>query len=105
MGHSTGLEEIYTDMKDEQWLEHYKVCAIDLMISDHQRLREKNNRLESEKKEHGTIKQQISRAIEEDRRGKDSDLVDMVRDSVRAEILNLSSISKKELLAELKKRR
>jgi len=102
MGHDIGLEDDYTDMPDDWWLEHYKVCAMDLMISDHERLREKNKQLESEKKQEGTIKQQISRAIEEDKREHDVDLAEIVKEEVKKQ--TLSSISKEELLIELQKR-
>ena len=92
----------YTDMKDEEWLEHYKVCAMDLMISDHERLREKNKRLESEKRDEGTIKQQMARAIEENRREHDVDLADLVKEEVKKQTLSL--LSKEELMAELNSR-
>lgn len=102
MGHDIGLEGDYADMKDEWWLEHYKVCAMDLMISDHERLKEKNIRLESEKKEQGSIKQQISRAIEEDRRDKDEDIEQIVAKMLKKR--PASELSTAELEAELKKR-
>ncbi len=102
MGHDIGLEGDYSDMKDEWWLEHYKVCAMDLMISDHERLKEKNIRLESEKKEQGSIKQQISRAIEEDRRDKDEDIEQIVAKMLKKR--PASELSTAELEEELKKR-
>ncbi len=102
MGHDIGLESDYTDMKDGWWLEHYRVCDMELMISDHSRLKEKNNRLESERKEQGTIKQQIARAIEEDKRDKDADMEQIVSKLVKKELA--SSLSTAELEAELKKR-
>ncbi len=102
MGHDIGLEADYSDMKDEGWLKHYKICSMELMISDHERLKEKNTRLESEKKDEGTIKQQISRAIEEDKREHDVDLAEIVKEEVKKQ--TLSSISKEELLIELQKR-
>jgi len=102
MGHDIGLEGDYSDMKDEWWLKHYKVCATDLMVSDHERLKETNSRLESEKRDEGTIKQQITRAIEEDKRDKDSDIEQIVSKMVKKELA--SSLSVEELQAELKKR-
>lgn len=102
MGHDIGLEDDYSDMKDEWWLKHYKVCAMELMISDHERLKEKNTRLESEKTEQGTIKQQISRAIEQDKREHDIDLKGMISEQIKETI---SSLSTEQLENELKKRK
>lgn len=99
MGHSTGLEETYNDMKDESWLNHYKICDMELMISDHSRLKERNNRLEKEKKDEGTIKQQIARAIEQDKREQDRDITRLVKSEIRKTLSNLST---EELLSELK---
>ena len=102
MGHSTGLEETYNDMKDESWLNHYKICDMELMISDHSRLKERNNRLEKEKKDEGTIKQQITRAIEQDKREQDIDIAKMVKSEIRKTLSNLST---EELLRELQNRK
>jgi len=103
MGHDIGLEDDYTDMKDEWWLEHYKVCSMELMISDHERLREKNVRLESEKRDEGTVQQQISRAMEEDKREHDIDIKEIVKEEVKKQAL--STLSREELLKELAKRK
>jgi len=102
MGHSTGLEETYNDMKDEAWLNHYKICDMELMTSDHARLKERNNRLEKEKKDDETIKQQIARAIEQDKREQDRDIAKMVKSEIRKTLSNLST---EELLAELQNRK
>ena len=74
-----------------------------MMISDHERLREKNTRLESERKGQETLKQQISRVIEEDKREHDQDITEIVRKEVKKQVL--SSLSKEELLIELEKRK
>jgi len=86
-------------MKDESWLNLYKICDMELMISDHSRLKERNNRLEKEKKDEGTIKQQIARAIEQDKREQDMDITRLVKSEIRKTLSNLST---GELLAELK---
>ena len=68
-------------------------------------IKEENKRIkeiETEKKEQGRIKQQISRAIEEDRRDKDEDIEQIVAKMLKKR--PASELSTAELEEELKKR-